>query len=723
MTGHTAAESQVVSDYGVRPGSTLRAAYQRACDPECFLPDGQLTDALNVEFDRFRETFDQSMRIDGRCRRAASWSLQQAERYLALVDAADAEAGSALVRRSTLACAPLGIVQGNWLQWLSSPGGAEDPIRLRLLALYASDLGVGRPRASRGTAYLSMLRTLGHAEHAAPVAALALDERIADTGFHLPAVLLTAGRRPDDFVAEIVGADLCLRAVGLLPALSVVQKLVTQAADWNSLNASTARGQDTPTALNQSLAAAEALAADGPELALGVARGFHWAFEVLRVWNEATHAELAAALNPAFEMAELLRFRAREAMIYHHDFRMGDRSLAHWLAEARTNPAPLMAKLATSRLIRPGDSAHSPLLTSLISERGPMFRIFSPGDLAVIRRWIDGTPISSSDTAPAPPGEPLAPPDLSTLDAGAIGATAGTGPADLREAYHLLLRRTGTVAVHRYAHAYVHGWLARAGHDMDANTCPLPDRWPASGLHEWLIDQHDRHAAGFDESEAGPLPSRDALVDSTVQLAPLTLIDGSWLQGFTDAELATSEVGFSLFDTYWDELGNGEPRLNHPLIYRQVLAEMAAEPPPTDSVEFTRWPRFRDASFELPVYWLSIGRFPRTFLPEVLGLNLAMELSGVGGSYRRARIALKAHGFDTRFVDIHNTIDNIATGHSAWAARAIDTFMSALPDTTDAGLRRATWDRVRAGYRSLDPPDSRAARRAQRRAMRRFSRD
>ncbi|MGC4853355.1 iron-containing redox enzyme family protein [Micromonospora sp. DT4] len=722
MTAYTPAESQVASGNSGRLGSTLRAAYQRACDPECFLPDGQLTDALDAEFDRFSETFVQSTRIDDRCRRAASWSSRQAERHLALVDAADAEAASALVRRSALACAPLAIVQGNWLQWLSSPSGAEDPVRLRLLALYASDLGVGRPRASRGTAYLSMLRALGHAEHAAPVAALALDDRIADTAFHLPAVLLTAGRRPDDFVAEIVGADLCLRAVGLLPALFVVRKLVARAADWNSLDGSTARGQDAPTALNQSLAVAEALTSTSPELALGVARGFHWAFKVLRGWNEAAYAELAAARDPAFEMAELLRSRAREAMIYHHDFRMGDRHLAHWLAEARTDPAPLMAELASSRLIGPGDSAHSPLLTSLISEHGPMFRIFAPGDLAVIRRWIDATPISPG-TASVVPAEPLVPPDLSTLDAGAMGAAAGTGPADLREAYHLLLRRTGTVAVHRYAHAYVHGWLARAGHGMDANTCPLPERWPASGLHEWLVDQHDRHAAGFDESEAGPLPPRDALVDSTVQLAPLTLIDGSWLQGFTDAELATSEVGFSLFDTYWDELGNGEPRLNHPLIYRQVLAEMAAEPPPTSSVEFARWPRFRDASFELPVYWLSIGRFPRTFLPEVLGLNLAMELSGVGGSYRRARIALRAHGFDTRFVDIHNTIDNIATGHSAWAARAIDTFMSALPDTTNADLRRATWDRVRAGYRSLDPPDSWAARRAQRRATRRFTRD
>ncbi|MCE0446282.1 hypothetical protein LT493_20645 [Streptomyces tricolor] len=40
-----------------------------------------------------------------------------------------------------------------------------------------------------------------------------------------------------------------------------------------------------------------------------------------------------------------------------------------------------------------------------------------------------------------------------------------------------------------------------------------------------------------------PLPSREAVIDDTVQTAPLTLIDGSWLQGFTDYEQASSEIG------------------------------------------------------------------------------------------------------------------------------------------------------------------------------------
>lgn len=89
-----------------------------------------------------------------------------------------------------------------------------------------------------------------------------------------------------------------------------------------------------------------------------------------------------------------------------------------------------------------------------------------------------------------------------------------------------------------------------------------------------------------------------------------------------------------------------------------------------------------------------------------------MELSGVGGSYRRAGQSLEQYGFSTAFVDVHNTIDNVATGHSAWAADAVDGYLA-----QQAPVARAdAWGRIRAGYRSLIPPSGFWARNAARRA-------
>ena len=278
--------------------------------------------------------------------------------------------------------------------------------------------------------------------------------------------------------------------------------------------------------------------------------------------------------------------------------------------------------------------------------------------------------------------------------------TLGPVPGSLREAYYLLQGRALPPRTRAFAREYCDFWLDRARDSVDKTDRSLPESWRPGRLREWLLDSHDKHAEAFEASRDQSMPSREAVIDQTLQLAPLTLIDGAWLQGFTDIALASTRVGFSLFETYWDELGNGMWSINHPKIYRDVLAAMDISLPPTGARAFAADPRFREESFRLPVYWLCLGKFPTTFRAEVLGMNLAMELSGVGGSYRNAREFLKHYDFPTTFVDIHNTIDNVATGHSAWAADAIDAYMQGVAEYGDI---EGAWERVRVGFESLAP--------------------
>ncbi|WP_324798817.1 iron-containing redox enzyme family protein [Streptomyces cyaneofuscatus] len=743
----SAAEHQAGGPHGLPgDGGSARTVYAYATDPEASLPEGRFVEEVRTVLrrrttgtvpatargdDGSAATGDDGS-LDVLVRQAADWGTAERERYLTLAGAGESPEGhrEVLVRRAVLGCAPLALLSGAWLQWLSAPGNADDPLVLRILALYASDVGAGHPAASRGSAYLELLRRLRLAENAAPAARLTGDQRIPDGAFRLPALLLAMSRRPDDFRGEILGADLCLRAVGLLPALKLVQEVLPTEADWATLDPGGRREGEGPSPVERCRAAVDALVEqEGERGADAVRTGFRWMLAGLRDWSGALHAELVAAGDPAFDMAELMRLRAREGAVYHHQFLLEGKPLARWLAECRTDPGPLLDVLARSKLVKPGRSGASSLVRGLVGERGPMFRVFSPEDLTVIRRWIDSLPVkpaeaseTGSEAVPArgapEQSSPARTADPLTAVAASLRAGArspGRTPSGLREAYHLLMNRTDTPALRSWAMDYVAGWLARSGHGMDRTAMRLPERWGHEGLRPWLQAQHDQHGAEFEENAAVPLPSKEAVVDDTVQTAPLTLIDGSWLQGFTDYEQASSAIGHSLFETYWDELGNGEPHLNHPLIYRDVLREMGVELPPTASAAFAQWPGFREESLELPVYWLCVGRFPQTFLPEVLGLNLAMELSGVGGTYRRARLALKAYGFSTRFVDIHNTIDNVATGHSAWAADAVDTLLASLPDAPGPGARADVWGRVRVGYRSLNPPRTVGARLAARR--------
>lgn len=701
----------------VAVADSARWLFARMANPEVFLSDGAPVEVLRAELRRASVPTDAS--LDSLTAEAADWSAAAAMRFRAIRVPTDLAGRQFLVRKAALWWAPIGLASGAWLQWLVSPANADQPLFLKILNLYASDVGAGHPGTARGNAYLGFLRQLRASEYAMPIARLASDQRIDGRAFRLPAMLLLMSRRPDEFCSELMGADFCLRSVGMPPPLVLAESDLQ--IDWTSINCSSPREEGAASPLAECRSIVEFFAGTNGKSAGRVFSGFAWALSALREDVGALHDQLEGSLDPWFDMAELMKLRANEGSVYHERVQLEGRSLQAWLEDCRSDPGPFLDALSRSRYVKPGHSDISSLVNGLVAARGPMFRIFSPEDLVVIRRWIDSLGESTTTSPPARSNAAQIPavnftvdqPWLSTLPALIKNGPISKGdPANLRDAFHRLLTPAGSFELRDWSVKYIHGWLARSRHRMGPDTGPLPSTWKPEGLRPWLQVQHTQHAAAFTDIADRALPSREAVVDDAVQKGLLTLIDGSWLQGFADYELASSDVGHSLFSTYWDELGNGKPELNHLRIYREVLKSMDLHIPPTASPEFVTWPGFRDDSFELPVYWLAIGRFPKTFLPEVLGLNLAMELSGVGGNYRRAHMALRKYGFSTHFVDIHNTIDNVATGHSAWAADAIDTVMASLPGSSGPGGRSEAWDRVRTGYRSLNPPSGFMARKA-----------
>lgn len=704
----------------VGAATALRSQYARALDPEAVaLTAGQIA----VIRDEVRLLAGSPATASG-CspdllrRTARAWSKAEARRYQYLAGplvGRDDDGWSALARRALLNCAPLQLVAGAWLQWLSSPANLECVSALAILRLYASDVGIGHPRTSRGNAYLALLSTMRLADNAVPVVGIVREERIMAGSFYLPSVLLTMSRCPHEFSDEILGADLCLRSVGLLPALAFVQDRLPLAADWTAIDLGAVRGGTGRSRDRQCDDAVRAVLSAGGDAAR-IAAGFRWALAALRRCSQEQFADLRAATDPDVEMAELLRARARQGAVYHHGFQLADRTLAEWLTDAAVDPRPMMGALAASPLVRPGRADLSPLVGSLVSERGAMFRVFTSHELSVLRRWIDALPAGSPSAQVRPhrdAGGALA--RYPTWPAASTSAEPRRSPADLREAYYWLTTRADWPGLRRWARSYVSHWLAGSRARLGQAAPQLPGRWAHGTLRAWLAAQHEQGNADSAGDQAA-LPGRDAVIDACVQAAPFKLIDGAWLQGFTDYELASSETGQSLFATYWDELGNGQPELNHPRIYRETLAAMGVTLPPTGSREFAFWPGFLDKAFRIPVYWLTISRFPKSRTPELLGLNLAMELSGVvSGGHRRDRVMLGAYGFSTRWPDIHLTIDNVASGHSAWAVDAVDSYLTAVSAAQGAARLTDAWNRVRVGYQSFHPPPERRDLAAQKR--------
>ncbi|MFB9582928.1 iron-containing redox enzyme family protein [Streptomyces goshikiensis] len=692
-----------------------RALYARALDPEaCPSPDTDLP-MVRAAIDPAAGRRDEPERdLAGLVDEACRWAAERRQGFRSVLDSPHRASGLRCVLGN---CAPLALSAGAWLQWLSSAGNAESELTLTLLRLYSSDLGVGYPLADRGSAYRAVLRAHRFKDEA-PGPRLAASDQVESFSFRLPAVLLTMSRLPDRFRLELVGADLCLRAVGVLPPLAALAP-GDLPVPVDAFDLGRARTPDEPVPLDLALAAAQALVdrGDGDR----VRHGFRWAAEELALWCDALERETRLATHPDYPVWRLIWNRARQASVYHGQFPLEGRPLAEWFADVDAGPSGFLRALARSTLVRPGEPDRSPLVCGLIGEKGRMFRVFTEQEIALLRDWITHLPQEGSALGAGEDADErhrrLRVAQCSwhrsdtKIDAHPAHASAAGdfGRPTARSAYRALLSRTEPPGLRQFAHRYVRRWLARSRFRMDKAERGLPARWdPDNGLRGWLAAEHDRHGAAWATHDT-PLPSREELVESTLQLAPLILIDGGWLQGYTDYRLASSPAGHFLFQTYWDELGNGIWRQNHPKIYRDLLREMGVELPPTDSEEFAAWPGFDDRSFALPVFWLCMAKFPQTFAPEILGLNLAMELSGVGGSYRDAQVALRHHGFSTQFVDLHNTIDNVSTGHSAWAVDAIDTFLAEQPDLAGRRTTDAVWQRIRGGYRSLSPPQGLAA--------------
>jgi hypothetical protein len=676
-----------------------RDIYRLTLTPELFLDADNLRDLVRQAGSPTIDTLpaESSATIDS----LAAYLVQRAHRDETELRST-IEAGSHLgqvgyvVRGLFAHGAPMASALGRWLQGLSCPGNFEDDIQLKTLALLADDIGVGKAERSRTDGFRQIARSAGLTESAGQPHELVADRSLRDGAFRFPALLLALSRRSDAFMPEIAGLDFALRTIGLLPAWRMLSGYMNDAG-WARLDLAEPQTDalppgHTPVSLSRHIL-------DRYDIDAGhharIKEGMLWAIHALAADRAECDAVVALAGDPVLAMARLIQERAGEAAVYHHSFELEGKPLNAWFIEAKSDPLPLVGALSRSRLVHPGQPDQSMLLGSLLRPDGRMFRIFLPKDIEVIRRWILALPEAQPSAIEA--GSP-APEHPRRIEAG--DASLGTVPDDIRDAYHLLQGRALAPRTRDFALGYARFWLSVARRSIDASNRSLPPTWQHGTLRRWLLDAHATHDEAFQRSEEQSMPSREKLVDETLQLAPLTLIDGAWLQGFSEVAYASSSVGAPLFRIYWDELGNGNWSINHPKIYRDLLVSMGIELAPTGSRAFAQDRRIRDESLRLPVFWLCLGKLPATLRPEILGLNLAMELSGVGGSYRTARKVLKHHGFSTHFVDLHNAIDNVSTGHSAWAADAIDAHMAVATQFVDP---HDEWERIRAGYEALAP--------------------
>jgi len=247
--------------------------------------------------------------------------------------------------------------------------------------------------------------------------------------------------------------------------------------------------------------------------------------------------------------------------------------------------------------------------------------------------------------------------------------------------------RTHYQAMSHGPYAAGRGWLAIQLRRTEAMTDDLPDA--PEGLDHWLATHAAKvaadHAAYLKaRAEGAPrryFANRAQALWFLQQVAPTKLVDGAWLHGTLRHWRDPRWHG--LIRTFLEELGDGDPRCNHVLIYQRLLSRLGcAQGAPLGAS------RYLQGALQL-----ALGQHCDDFLPEVIGYNLGYEQPPLHLLITTRELA--ELGIDAHYFQLHVTIDNAASGHGR---RSLDSLRQLLP-RHDA---EAFYGRVRQGYRLND---------------------
>jgi hypothetical protein len=222
-----------------------------------------------------------------------------------------------------------------------------------------------------------------------------------------------------------------------------------------------------------------------------------------------------------------------------------------------------------------------------------------------------------------------------------------------------------------------------------------------AGFDQQIKAIYQAEASQQKQFVAPPKLSREAYLWGIEQFAPVLLVDGSWLQNIAKAGNHQHAISRYLLRIYADEIGDGRSDWNHANVYRQLLESTDIQLPEFTTEQFSQYPGFIDSAFDLPVFFLAISQFPNSFKAETIGLNLAIELSGLGSTYSRLVDNLNYWNIDSTIVSLHLSIDNLATGHAALAHDAVVVYLDQILNISGYAEMQRHWQRIWSGYLAL----------------------
>lgn len=620
--------------------------------------------------------------------------------------------------------APTMFVSGSWLQNLSRVATAHTRVAGALNKLFcihtmAYDAAETQLTDRIGADLLNLFTTFRESRLSKESIFSKSTESLS---YELPLLLLSVGQFPRTFLPELLGLNLAWHHLGIqsfLEHISLKNFLGTDLPEdsleeLNERNNTMAEMslQSIHTFLNEQETEGQA---DACKRIVCGAEMLTTAWQKL-IDNSRSSLPVSTP-DPRAAVIEIMRSKGPHALGYHREKKIAPQRIDNLLNINEFDPSELVDTLAKSPFIVPGNAEKSPLTTGLIEIGGPMAAVFSNEELDTIRNWINSLdPSTESSTG-------------TSGNQDAKGANEGKQnlyplwdkadfldecrdeyahrPCSLREIFYKLVNIEYFPDILPVAENFLIDRLNRTRSTLTTGERPIPDlNYSYKALEQWVFNKHRQQVDAYEPLTGEPRVSKEVFINSTVALAPLLLIDGGWLQGTTGVNTIHTKVGQKLYHIFFEEIGLGSCELHHSNIYRELLESMGVDLPNVADLDFAFSDQFPDSSFEVPIIWLSLSCFSRHYFPELLGINLAVELAGLGANYMEAHDILKYYGLPTIFVDFHNSADNVSVGHTAWSLDAIKLYMDWVAAHEGPHNLDGHWHRIWSGMRLTLPATS-----------------
>lgn len=612
--------------------------------------------------------------------------------------------------------APVFMTEPSWLSAVVNTATCNSPLAVEIMALYLRLTKAEHSIANSRQVYRGHALAAGVALPDIYTQAFAQHTEIKEEIFELAALQLGLGQFPRALFPEILGFTL-----SYCQSLSLPEKFFDREKVNNSLavffgTRETRRREEvsTVTGLIQSYLSGYPELID--ELWRRIQSGFWLHQSQTASCTQSIRNSLQTELSPRQAMHKLLQELAPRAIGHHGRIRIGAKTIDEWFKEQPFKSENFLASILHTPYVDRHKPENSKLL-KLFEFNGPMFGVLDELMQTTVKTWlltelnpellerqkdIQSTirarnqkyglqKISHEPVKPTGLFEP--PPETSNSS-----PTINYGSLNQRELYFYLVNHDIYPEILPAAKNKAARWLT-----WTQWLTKLPVKiYSHRNFEQFIHKIFQREADAYKPLIGAPKLSKAVFTWGIEQFAPAILADGCWLQGACQLDYSPhAGIGELLQKIYADEAGNGIYQQNHPHIYRQLLDSLAIKLPPIHSQEFSKHPGFVDGAFDIPVFLIALSKFPATFLPELLGVNMAIELSGLGKVYPRLSEELKYYGINPAIVDIHTSIDNLATGHSALAIKAIQVYLDDVLTAQGEISRQQHWRRIYTGFCAL----------------------